>query len=59
MKYDLKGYLRSHMVILKLQNQLFLQYIICLTPDLKKKTLKNVNIMKTQILQKIKYDHII
>ena len=32
-KYDLKGFLRSHEVILKFQNHLFLQYIICLTPD--------------------------
>ena len=36
---------------------LFLQNIICITPDLKiKKLFKNVNIMKTQILHNMKYE---
>ena len=34
--YDLKGHLRSHEIILKFQNHLFLLYIICLTPNLLK-----------------------
>ena len=45
------------MVIFKFQSHLFLQNIICITPDLKiKKLFKNVNIMKTQILHNMKYE---
>ena len=34
MKYYHKGHYRSHKVILNLKNNLFLRYIICLTPNL-------------------------
>ena len=33
LKYNLKGHLRSHNVILKFQNHLFLRNIICLTTN--------------------------
>ena len=55
MRYDIKGYKRSHKVILKFQNHLFLRYIIRITPDLLK-IFKNVIIMKPQIFHSMKYD---
>ena len=34
MKYDLKGHYRTHKLILKFQNNPFLQFVICLKPNL-------------------------